>query len=336
MLRLLDIASLCLAAAGVLTLAVLTARRTLIAHVERRRAEAESRLRPLAIAIVEGESLQAEIGGSDARAMAAILSRYARSLRGEARERIAAFFEQRGFVSHELRRLHDRRAWRRASAAFALGDMGSPRAAGPLIEALYDGERDVRTAAVRSLGRLETAEAAPLLVEALACGSVPRAVAGQALISIGPRAAADVRPLLDDDNEAVRRAAAEVLGLIGAAAEAPALAVAARDPAAAVRAAALRALGLIGGRHESDAVTAGLQDEVSFVRTSAAHAAAGLGDRRISSLLVEQAQADAYDPALAAARALIALDPRALHAAAASADASAYIKQAATRAELAG
>jgi HEAT repeat protein len=101
-----------------------------------------------------------------------------------------------------------------------------------------------------------------------------------------------------------------------------------------VRAAALRALGLIGGRRESDAVAAGLQDEVSFVRTSAAHAAAGLGDRGISQLLVKQAQTDAYDAALAAARALIALDPRALRAAASSAEASPYIKQAATRAEL--
>ncbi|MGN6372464.1 MAG: HEAT repeat domain-containing protein [Solirubrobacteraceae bacterium] len=334
MLRALDIASLGLAAAGILTLAVLTARRTLLAHVEHRRAEAESRLRPLAIAIVEGESPQVEVGKRDARVMAAILSRFARSLRGEARERIAVFFEQRGYVSHELGRLRDRRAWRRASAAFALGDMGSPRAAGALIEALRDSDRDVRTAAARSLGRLEIAEAAPSLVEALASGSVPRAVAGQALISIGPRAAADVRPLLHDGEEAVRRAAAEVLGLIGAAAEAPALAIAARDPAAGVRAAALRALGVLGGRRESDAVMAGLQDEVSFVRTSAAHAAAGLGDRAMSQLLVRQAQDDVYDPALAAARALIALDPRALRAAADSAEASPYIKQAATRAEL--
>jgi len=337
MVEALATASLALALAGVATLAVLLWRRTVLGRQQQRLAVAEARLRPQAIALIEGEpvAIETDLDDEDARILAAILSRYARALRGEGTARIAAFFEGRDYLRRELEGLADRRAWRRAASAFALGDMGSPQAIPALTAALADDSREVRTAAARSLGQLRANGTAQLLVAALGSGSVPRAVAGQALIAIGPEAAGDLHPLLEDPDAAVRRAAAEVLGLIGGPAEAPVLAAAAEDPAAEVRSAALRALGQVGGRAESDVVRAALADRVPFVRTAAAHAAGRLGDRRAAPALIEQARADAYDPALAAAFALVRLDPPALLAAAESEDAGPYLGQAATRARLA-
>lgn len=335
MTRILELTALALALGAVLTLAVLIARRTVLARRERRLREAERQLRPLAIAIVEGEPVELDIGDAEAPIMAAIMARYSRALQGDSRARIATFFEQQGQVGRELDHLSSRRGWKRAAAAFALGDMGSARAVSPLIASLGDGDREVRTAAARSLGRLSVVEAAPRLVEALASGAVPRAVAGQALIAIGPAAAPELHPLLGSDEEAVRRAAAEVLGLVGGAAEAPLLADAARDPAAEVRGAALRALGKVGGKAESGVVRDALRDRIPFVRTAAAYAAAGLGDRAAVPILVEQARDDLYDPALAASRALVALDPRGLTESADRDQAGPFLRQAATRARLA-
>jgi HEAT repeat protein len=332
----LQLASLALALGAVLTLAVLIARRSFLARAERRSSAAETRLRPLAIAIVEGEPVELTIGDAEASILAEIVSRYSRALQGDSRVRIAAFFEQQGQVERELGRLTHRRGWRRATAAFALGDMGSARAVPQLIAAMDDRDREVRTAAARSLGRLDAVSAAPRLVEALASGAVPRAVAGQALIAIGPAAATELHPLLSSPDESMRRAAAEVLGLIGGGAEAPLLAAAAMDPAAEVRGAALRALGKVGGKAESGVVREALDDRVPFVRTAAAHAAAGMGDRAAVPALIEQARSDGYDPALAASRALSALDPRGLIEAAERDQAGPFLRQAATRAMLAG
>jgi HEAT repeat protein len=334
--RALQLASLALAMGAVLTLAVLIARRTFLARASHRSSAAETRLRPLAIAIVEGEPVELTIGDAEAAILAEIVSRYSRALQGDSRVRIAAFFEQQGQVERELGRLAHRRGWRRAAAAFALGDMGSARAVQPLIAAMEDRDREVRTAAARSLGRLDAVTAAPRLVEALASGAVPRAVAGQALIAIGPAAAAELHPVLGCPDVSMRRAAAEVLGLIGGSAEAPLLAAAARDPAAEVRGAALRALGKVGGKAECDVVHEALHDRVPFVRTAAAHAAAGIGDRAAVPALVEQARSDLYDPALAASRALATLDPRGLIEAAERNQAGPFLRQAATRAMLAG
>jgi HEAT repeats len=333
--RALEVASLALALGAVLTLAVLIARRSFLARADQRRREAEKRLRPLAIAIVEGESVELTVEDAEAPILAEIMARYSRALQGDSRARIATFFEGQGQVGRELDRLSNRRAWKRAAAAFALGDMGSPRAVPPLIAALGDRDREVRTAAARSLGRLGAVEAAPRLVESLASGAVPRAVAGQALIAIGPAAAPELHPLLDSPEESVRRAAAEVLGLIGGAFEAPLLADAARDPAAEVRGAALRALGKVGGKAESGVVRDALRDRIPFVRTAAAYAAAGLGDRAAVPILVEQARDDLYDPALAASRALVTLDPRGLIENAERNQAGPFLRQAATRAMLA-
>jgi hypothetical protein len=105
----LAIGSVALVDASAAPLAVLVLRRFALARAERRRAGAEERLRPFA--------------PDDALAFAGLLARYARRLRGGSAERIAGYFERHGFVAREVAALADRRSWRRATAAYALGDM---------------------------------------------------------------------------------------------------------------------------------------------------------------------------------------------------------------------
>jgi HEAT repeat protein len=310
MLLALDIASVVLALAGILTLLLLVGRRSVLKRQARNTAELEGRMRPVAIRMVEGEAeAPADLDHGAVRTLAAILARYARALRGESTERIAAFFERRGYVEEELQRLGSRRAWRRAGAAFALGDMGSSQAVPPLLKALGDRDRDVRAAAARSLGRLGAVEAVPSLVGTLAKTTVPRAVAGQALIAIGSPAAPALHALLHDEDARVRRAAAEVLGLVGDAADAAQVAGLLSDPAAEVRASAARALGNIGGLAESRALLVATQDRIPFVRTAVAHALGGIGDPQALPMLERQAATDEHDPAQAAAMAITRIDP---------------------------
>ena len=335
MIRALDLMAVALSAIAVAAMLVLVVRQLVLTRSERRRRERERALRPLALALVDGEPVAlAGLSREQARTLAAILGRYARKLRGEGRDRIAAFFQARGDVDRELRRLRSRRAVRRATAAFALGDMGAPAAIDPLVAALDDPARDVRASAARSLGRLEAEPAVPRLVRSLACHEVPRAIAGGALLAIGASAAPRLRGLLAAGEAPVRATAIELIGYTGEAHDGALLGAALRDHAPEVRAAAARALGRLGARGEAAALRAALEDPVVFVRTAAAHALGAVGDRSAVEALTRRAQEDAYDPAQAAAHALVAIDPIRARRAGAVAGASAHLCEAAALAEL--
>ncbi|MDA0183136.1 HEAT repeat domain-containing protein [Solirubrobacter phytolaccae] len=320
MIELLQLFGAALSVLALATMFVLVGRRVALSRRERRRARLEAELRPVALALVDGEEVDLpRLGTAEARALAAILGRYARKLRGEPRERIATFFEERGDVQRELRRVRSRRSAQRAAAAFALGDMGSDSAIEALIGALDDRARDVRSAAARSLGMLEAEAAVPRLVGSLAEHEVPRAIAGGALLAMGSRAAPGLRSLLDADEPAVRANAIELLGFTGDASDADRLDAALREDHAIaasrwrefaeVRAAAARAQGRIGTRRAAGGLRAALNDPAPFVRTAAAHALGRIGDRDAFDALARQAGDDLYDPAQAAAQALAAIDP---------------------------
>jgi HEAT repeat protein len=331
----LELAALALSALGVLSTLVLTMRRLTLARRERRRERLERELRPLALALVDGEEADAgRLDRAHALALAAILSRYSRKLRGEPVERIAEFFERGGGVQRELADLRSRRRLRRAAAAFTLGDMGSRQAIPALIGALDDRARDVRGAAVRSLGRLHAELAVPRLVRSLAGREVPRAVAGHALLEIGSGAAPHLRALAGPGDAAIRGTALELLGFTGDAGDGALLGDALADPAAEVRAAAARALGRLGARGGAERLRGALSDDVAFVRTAAAHALGEIADRDAFDALARQAREDAYDPAQAAARALAAIDPLRTARIAGEDGASVHVREAAALAEL--
>ena len=130
-------AALALTAAGSLCAYVLSVRRLYLLRSDRRHRAGEERLATVTAALAEGDLPQAdEPSEADLELVAELLARYSRQLTGDARSNIADFFERHGLVDREVAHLGDRRSWRRARAAFLLGDMCSPQAVNPLLGAL--------------------------------------------------------------------------------------------------------------------------------------------------------------------------------------------------------
>jgi len=327
----LEVIGVVLLATSLVFIVVLTARRSYTGSRIRRRDRLTTELRPLAIAFVEGGADEAvpEYRGLEAEVFAELLGGYARLLRGEGRERIAAYFERRGGVDEQLRRLESRRAWKRATAAFMLGDMCSHRAVGELMPALGDRARPVRMAAARSLGRLEAVESIEPLIESGVSGRLPEDVTGLALFDIGPAAVPRLLELSASDEPAIRARALELVGLIGEARDAKQIVDRLSDPAAAVRAAAADALGRLGAGEARDALVRALDDRVPAVRAAAARALGQAGGRRAAEALLPVARGDSFEPARAAADALARIDPALVVAAAAEPDAGPHLREAA-------
>jgi heme exporter protein D len=298
-----------LTVASAVLVCVLVLRRAAVARADERRRQAEERLRPFVLALVSGEEPPTPVvTDEDASVVALMLARYARQLAGSAHGHVATFFERHGYLDRELSHLRNRRAWKRAGAAYALGDMGSQRAIEPLLAALADDSRAVRAAAARSLGRLGAVAAVEPLVEALVRKRVPRAVAGQALLTIGPASLPHLRGLARHPEADMRAVVIELIGLLGHASDASLVSERLRDSAAEVRAKATRALGRLGAAEAAADLRAALDDRIPYVRATAAIALGMIGDRAAAPRLLVQAREDQFDPAQAAARALARVD----------------------------
>jgi HEAT repeat protein len=174
----LEIAAFALSGCSVLMLTVLVTRRFELARRVRRRGQLEDGLKEFALELLHSGGEPPEgLSGEEKEALADLLGRYARRVSGPMHERIVEYFAREGTIERELAVLAEaRRSWRRATAAFRLGDIGSAAATAGLIEALRDDDREVRIAAVRSLGRLRAPEAGAELVAAAAERRVPDAL----------------------------------------------------------------------------------------------------------------------------------------------------------------
>lgn len=290
-------------------LGILAWRRIRMAAAARRRARLEERLRPITLAFLEGHDELPPLGRREQEIVADTLAEYARKLRGPARARIAAYFESQGVVDRELAALADARpAWRRAAAAHRLGDIGSARVGGRLVDALGDVDRDVRTAAARSLGKLRHVAGVEPLLATAAASAIPAAVASWATLQIGAEARPPLRRMLGADDPAERAAAISVLALVGDAADGRAVAAGLEDASAAVRAAAAQALARLGAERDFDALLRALDDPAADVRAAAATALGRLRDSRALVGLVAHAIEDEFDVAQAAAHAAVSLD----------------------------
>jgi hypothetical protein len=317
-------------AVALVLLVTLAIRRIVLARRGRRYAEAVRRVRPLAIRLLEGEPLaRAELPPGDQTVLADVLGRYARQLTGSDEARVADYFRGSDALARSLRELGARRAWRRASAAYRLGDMGCEAAAPALLAALDDGHRMVRGAAARSLGRLKHADAAQPIVEALVSGRVPNGVAGEALVELGPVAVPQLHALAGHSSFRLRATAVALLGLVGDSADSPLAVRCLGDPSAEVRAAAAGALARIGGPAAEPALCAALDDRIHFVRAEAATALGAIGSRAPLPRLLEIARGDRFRPARAAAQAVARISPVALAAAAEAPDAGPHLHEAA-------
>jgi HEAT repeat protein len=330
---LLGIAALLLAIA-VGMLATLVIRRLVLARSDRRFAAAERRVRPIAIELIEGVAEPPELPPGEQAALTKLIGRYSRKVGGETTERIAAYFREGGRLEAGLAALRSGREWRRATAAYGLGDMACAEAVPALLEALNDRSAVVRTAAVRSLGRLRRPEAALPLVESLVAHRVPRGLAGSALLELGVAAIPELHRIVGHEDPPVRSIAITVLGLVGDSGDAGLAIDALRDPAAEVRAAAARALGRIGTPAAEPALRAALDDRVHFVRAEAAASLGAVNARPALPQLLTIARTDRFRPARAAAQAVAAIDPGTLRAAAAEPGAGAHLHEAADLAAL--
>jgi HEAT repeat protein len=329
-LEALGIAVLGLTALSGLFLVALVLRRSSLAREERHRAGLEERVRPLALALVDGEDVDLPPLATEERAMLAeAIGRLSRNLTGEARARIGAYFGGTSAYAVELEALRDRRAWRRATAAYRLGDMACPEGAAAVLPLLEDRDVDVRAAAARSLGRLGAADAAEPLVRSLVEGTVPRALAFRAVLDLGPAGLPALRELARADDPEERAAAVELLGWLGDAADDAIVIEAVGDPSAEVRAKAAAALGRLASEDGADALTRALDDRIYFVRLHAARALGQVGEQAAVPRLLRQAREDRFEAARAAAQAVARVDSEALLEAADAPDAGPHLHEAA-------
>lgn len=303
------IAVLVLGTLNAMLVAVLVYRRVRIARRARRRTRLEQQLKPTALAFLDGgQDLPGDLTEAQQEVLADVLGAYGRLLRGPAAARIAAYFEGHGTVDRELTALRsDRAAWRRAGAAYRLGDIGSPTASSGLIRALEDPDREVRTSAARSLGKLRCAEAVQPLLSAVAARTVPTALAGWALLQIGRDALPRLRAALESENPVHRAGAVRMLGLIGDPGDADLIQARMRDTAAPVRATAARSLARLGGPRDVPVLVAALDDRIPDVRAAAAEALGRLREP-ILDPLVQMTMADGFEVSRAAAYAAAAVD----------------------------
>jgi HEAT repeat protein len=224
---------------------------------------------------------------------------------------VGAWLTGSGALDRARGDLQARASWRRALAAYALGDMASRSSVGDLVGALDDESRDVRAAAARSLGRLGAVDAVKPLLLAQAERRVPRTVVGQALLAIDQPAVPALLLLADADGADTRAGAVELVGLIGGGSEGRVVVGALRDASAEVRAQAARALGRLGAGDAAAALRIALDDRIEFVRAAAAEALGEIGDDAALEALVEMAERDGFDAARAAAHAVVRIDPSA-------------------------
>ncbi len=335
MIAALIVVSAAAAGACVALIGVLLFRRLVSTRRDGRRAQDERRLSVRALAVIDGEAdVRSGLSTRDAAVVSGLLARYARNLDGTARRHIGEWFEDRSRLDATIHGLADRRTWRRAAAAHALGDMSSSRAVAPLLGALVDPARDVRAAAARSLGRLGDPSAVGPLIEALVGATVPRAVAGQALIALASDALPALRECAGSVVAEVRRNALDLIGVVGSAGDATLCARLLRDASADVRVAAAVALGRLGAAGAVPLLVEALDDRLPFVRAAAAGALGQIGDPSALPALLAEAVGAAPEAAQAAAHAVLRIDPDALAATDLHANGSRFLREAVDLAEL--
>jgi hypothetical protein len=325
-----------LAIANIVMIVLVAARRWGVARRRRVHDDLLERTRHRAVEFIDADApaAQPSFHGLEADVFAELLLDFSRQVRGTSRERIVAYFESSGRFDAQVRRLASRRSWRRAVAAFTLGDIGSRRAVPALVRCLGDRSLDVRGAACRSLGRLGATEAIEAIVSCGVYGRVPHDTSNLALLDIGPPAIGRIVELMEHEESSIRASAVEMVGLLGAASDVDPILEHLADPAAAVREATASALGRLGAREARDALITALHDRVSDVRTAAAKALGQIGGRDAVNALIPIARTDSFEPARAAAEALERIDPALTVRLAAEPDAGPHLREAADRVAL--
>jgi HEAT repeat protein len=302
------LASSALIAIGLLTAVLLCVRRVHAQRVLREELAARDRAEPVLYALLDGDEVERHQSADDA-VLAAMLAELSPSLTGETRTAIAGYFESTGAIGRALSAATHPLAHRRAESAAALGDMCSDQAEPVLLMALNDRDPDVRLAATRSLGRLRSRAAVIPILHSLACRHVPRAVAANAVLTIGAAALPGLRTLIRTEHPATRAAAVELLGRLGNPRDGESLRDRLTDEAPLVRERACEALAHLGADDVGQALEDLLADDTRSVRAAAAAALATVGGPGTASRLLDIVHDDCAEVAEIAAATLATIAP---------------------------
>ena len=180
-------------------------------------------------------------------------------------------------VTRQIKALKSRDQIEQQKAVIALGESPDARAVAPLMSALTDPNRYVRSRAAEALGTIKNRHA----------GAVDRSQSPEALGNTeDARVAQALVTALKDESEKVRAAAAAALGYIQDLRAAEPLLAVLKDADARVRANAAMALGDIGDKRAVEPMLPLLQDGDAYVRQQAAAAQLDFKDARAVEALI--------------------------------------------------
>lgn len=240
-----------------------------------------------------------------------LLIDYAGKLRGEVVERIRQFFTEHGFADEAVADLDARSPWLRAKAVQELGFIASPTFVPALVKRLTDRDDAVRIVAARALGSIgDPAAARPLLESQDAARQIPYGPVSQALLRLGAPAVPALLEGLRHPSFRVRRLAVDVLGELSVRrAEAPLVDILRHDRDVIVRIRAAAALGKIGTAETLSDLYASMRDENADLRQSIIRAVASIGARGSLAVLRRALEDTDHSTARLAARALYDFGP---------------------------
>jgi len=312
---------LTLAAACLCALLGIRAQRRIVA---RRRERETAAIRADLVAVVVGEEPDAAEAAQQLGALSGqhwdradeLLVGMLPKVRGDAKERVLSVLLTRGAVRRALLQVGSRRSFARCRGAFALGAMEAVEESDHVMRLLSDRSPLVRRVAIRALGMMGDPAAAGPLLDAANEDVGTRRDLTQALVQLGGAAAPALRERVAfavrarDPADRSGPIAATALGLIGDSMAAYELAEAATRGPTALRLAAAQALGHLDSPLGVPALQAALSSRSAQVQLAAATSLGRLGaSSAVPALLnaVERA-----DPVVSrsAASALLALGPR--------------------------
>ena len=276
-------------------------------------------LRPLVLAVAAGEDTEdgraleqlVATSGRARRDLHALVVHLLGKVRGEPAEQLVELLRRHGVLERAARGCHSRLPGRRVRALHLLGRCRDAEHADLVIAALEDRSARVRSQAVRTVGQVGDPRAARPLLQALRLDGVHVGDAAEALVGLGFGVRDALLWALAEGSPRARTVAARLCGIGGVRAAAPLLVtVLETDDDPTVAAAAATALGTVGRPQDLGALAAASLHYFPLeVRRAALEAIGHLGVERAVPVLLRHLEDPHAQVAEAAAEALVAVGP---------------------------